>query len=135
MKTLRTEDDNQGVFFHKLGHFFPIFEKGQGRPPPRPPSSDTPAIHFSKSYFFQFDFWFCQQKNKIGKHTFFSFIQTIQLKLVKYYSFLCQNLSLSKWVCRIVEAGSLSTFFGPNKLTTFALFLSYLRSYNLCIIV
>ena len=27
-----------GHFFHKLGHFFPIFEKGQGRPPsPTPP--------------------------------------------------------------------------------------------------
>ena len=24
-------------FFHKLGHFFPIFEKGQWRPPPLPP--------------------------------------------------------------------------------------------------
>ena len=29
------------VFFPKLGHFFPIFEKGQGRLPP-PPSSYTP---------------------------------------------------------------------------------------------
>ena len=26
------------VFFpHKLGHFFPIFEKGEGTPPPLPP--------------------------------------------------------------------------------------------------
>ena len=37
MKTLPIDDHNQGIFFHKLGHFFPIFEKGQGRPPPLPP--------------------------------------------------------------------------------------------------
>ena len=32
MKTLPIDDHNQGVFFHKLGHFFPIFQKGQRRP-------------------------------------------------------------------------------------------------------
>ena len=37
MKTLPIDDHNQGIFSHKLGHFFPIFEKGQGRPPPLPP--------------------------------------------------------------------------------------------------
>ena len=30
------------AFFPKLGHFFPIFQKGQGRPPPLPPSSYAP---------------------------------------------------------------------------------------------
>ena len=44
MKTLPVDDHNQGIFFHKLGHFFPIFEKGQGRPPPSPPSSYAPVI-------------------------------------------------------------------------------------------
>ena len=39
METLPKDDHNQDIFFHKLGHFFPIFEKGQGRPPPPPPSS------------------------------------------------------------------------------------------------
>ena len=34
MKTLPTNNHNQGIFSPKLGHFFPIFEKGQGRPPP-----------------------------------------------------------------------------------------------------
>ena len=33
MKTLPIDDHNQGIFSHKLGHFFPIFEEGQGRPP------------------------------------------------------------------------------------------------------
>ena len=37
MKTLPIDDHNQGIFSHKLGHFFPIFEKGQGTPPPPPP--------------------------------------------------------------------------------------------------
>ena len=36
MKTLPIDEHNQGIFFHKLGHFFPIIEKGQGRPPPSP---------------------------------------------------------------------------------------------------
>ena len=43
MKTLPIDDHNQGIFFHKLGHFFPIFEKGQGRPPLPPPSSYAPV--------------------------------------------------------------------------------------------
>ena len=33
MKTLLIDDHNQGIFSHKLGDFFPIFEKEQGRPP------------------------------------------------------------------------------------------------------
>ena len=36
MKTLPIDDHNQGIFSHKLGHFFPIFEKGQGGPFPSP---------------------------------------------------------------------------------------------------
>ena len=43
MKTLPIDDHNQDIFLHKLGHFFPIFEKGQGRPPPSPPSSYPPV--------------------------------------------------------------------------------------------
>ena len=39
MKTLPIDDHNQVIFFHKLGHFFLIFEKGQGRPPPASPPS------------------------------------------------------------------------------------------------
>ena len=34
MKTLPIDDHNQGIFFHKLRHFFPIFEKGQERRSP-----------------------------------------------------------------------------------------------------
>ena len=37
MKTLPIDDHNQGIFSPKLGYFFPIFEKGQGRPPAPPP--------------------------------------------------------------------------------------------------
>ena len=37
MKTLPIDDHNQGIFSHKLGHFFPIFEKGQEKPPPSLP--------------------------------------------------------------------------------------------------
>lgn len=37
MTTIRT-------FFIKLGHFCPIFEKGQGRPSPLPPSSYAPVL-------------------------------------------------------------------------------------------
>ena len=36
MKTLPINNHSLGIFFQKLGHFFPIFEKGQGRPPPSP---------------------------------------------------------------------------------------------------
>ena len=45
MKALPIDDHNQGIFFHKLGHFFPIFEKEQGRLPPLPPSSYAPDIY------------------------------------------------------------------------------------------
>ena len=37
MKTLPIDDHNQGMFFHKLERFFPIFEKGQRRPTPLSP--------------------------------------------------------------------------------------------------
>ena len=37
MKTLPIDDHNKGDFFHKLGNFYSIFEKGQGRAPPHPP--------------------------------------------------------------------------------------------------
>ena len=43
MRNLTQNDHNQGIF-PKLGHLFPIFEKGQGRPPPPPPSSYAPAV-------------------------------------------------------------------------------------------
>ena len=36
MKTSPIDNHNQGIFFHKLGHFFRIFEKGQGDLPPSP---------------------------------------------------------------------------------------------------
>ena len=48
MKNLPVNDHNQGIFFHKLWHFFPIFEKGQGRPPPLLPSSYAPEEEPSK---------------------------------------------------------------------------------------
>ena len=48
MKTLPIDDHNQGIFSHKLGHFFPIFEKGQGTPPPLPPSSYGPDTSYKK---------------------------------------------------------------------------------------
>ena len=35
-----------GHFFHKLGHFFPIFEKGQGKPSPFPPSNYAPEVYW-----------------------------------------------------------------------------------------
>ena len=36
-----------GHFFSKLGHFFPIFEKGREKPSPPPPSSYVPEYtHF-----------------------------------------------------------------------------------------
>ena len=37
MKTLPIDDHNQGIFSHKLGHFFLIFEKGRRDLPPLPP--------------------------------------------------------------------------------------------------
>ena len=43
MKTLPIDDHNQGIFPHKLGYFFPIFKKGQGRPPLPPRSRYAPA--------------------------------------------------------------------------------------------
>ena len=36
----------------KLGYFFPIFEKGQGRPPPIQPSSFAPAETLMKNFTF-----------------------------------------------------------------------------------
>ena len=44
MKILPIDDNNQGIFPHKSGHFFPIFEKGQGRPPPLSSSSYAPGV-------------------------------------------------------------------------------------------
>ena len=40
---IRNLTQDSGHFFPKLGYFFPIFEKGQGRPPPPPPSSYAPV--------------------------------------------------------------------------------------------
>ena len=37
MRNLTQNGHNQAIFSpQKLGHFFPIFEKGQGRTPPAP---------------------------------------------------------------------------------------------------
>ena len=35
-KSPTIDDRNQVIIFLKLGHFFPISKKGQGRPPPTP---------------------------------------------------------------------------------------------------
>ena len=43
------DDQSQG-FLRKLGHFFPISEKGQGRPPSPPPSSYAPVKYGSDDY-------------------------------------------------------------------------------------
>ena len=43
-------DDCDQDFFRKLGHFFPISEKGQGRPPSLPTSSYAPAKYGSDNY-------------------------------------------------------------------------------------
>ena len=48
-KNLPMDDHNQD-FFQKLGHFFPISEKAQGRPPSPPPSSYAPAKYASDNY-------------------------------------------------------------------------------------
>ena len=37
MRNLTQDDHNQGIFFAKLGHFHPIFEKELGRLPTSPP--------------------------------------------------------------------------------------------------
>ena len=43
-------DDHNQDFFQKLGHFFPISEKAQRRPPSPPPSSYAPAKYGSDDY-------------------------------------------------------------------------------------
>ena len=40
---------NSGHFFPNLGQCFPIFEKGQGKPPPLPPSSCAPSLFVCES--------------------------------------------------------------------------------------
>ena len=50
MKTLPIDDHNQGIFFHNLGHFFPIFQKGQGTPPPLPPLVTRQEVHLADAY-------------------------------------------------------------------------------------
>ena len=44
IRNLTQNGHNQDIFFPKLGECFPIFEKGQGRPPPPSPSSYAPDI-------------------------------------------------------------------------------------------
>ena len=44
MKTLLIDVHNQCIFFHKLGHFFPIFEKKAGETS-QPPSSPPPSSY------------------------------------------------------------------------------------------
>ena len=56
-------DDHKQDFYRKLGHFFPIFAKGHGRPPSPPPSSYAPAKYGSDNYktlpnlFMRFHIW------------------------------------------------------------------------------
>ena len=45
MRNLTYRWPQSGQFCPKLGHFFPIFEKGQGGPPPPPPSSYSPETN------------------------------------------------------------------------------------------
>ena len=45
-----TIDHHNPGNFPKLGHFFPIFEKEQGRPPPPPPSSCALALRIEKDW-------------------------------------------------------------------------------------
>ena len=47
MRNLTLRWPKSGHFCPKLGHSFPIFEKGQGRPPPPPPSSYAPVLLLS----------------------------------------------------------------------------------------
>ena len=51
MKTLPIDDQNQGIFFHKLGHFFQFLKKGWGDLPPCPPSSYAPGYYISYALF------------------------------------------------------------------------------------
>ena len=52
LKTFKnlTHEWQQSGFYRKLGHFFPISEKGQGRPSYRHPSSYSPAKYGSDNY-------------------------------------------------------------------------------------
>ena len=43
MRNFSYRSQQSGNSFTKLGHFFPIFEKGQGRPPPPPTFSYAPG--------------------------------------------------------------------------------------------
>ena len=54
MKTLPIDDHNQGIFFHNLGHFSPIFQKGQGTPPPLPPLVTRQEVHPADAYILPF---------------------------------------------------------------------------------
>ena len=44
-------DTIRAFFSPKLGHFFPIFGKGKGRPPPLPPSSYAPTTFVVMTFF------------------------------------------------------------------------------------
>ena len=41
---ITSKPTNQQRFFQKSGHFFPVFEKRQERPPPTPPFSYAPVV-------------------------------------------------------------------------------------------
>ena len=49
MRSFAIDDHSQGIFSKNLGQFFPIFEKGQGRPPKTKvqteTGSDFPVYH------------------------------------------------------------------------------------------
>ena len=52
MKNLPIYDHSQGIFFPLIRTHFPFFEKGQGRPPPAPPSSYAPVRDLLADAFF-----------------------------------------------------------------------------------
>ena len=52
MRNLNQDGHSQGISGQsKLGHFFPISEKGQGRPPPSPPPVTRLGTHTFKVIF------------------------------------------------------------------------------------
>ena len=88
------------AFFLQIKALFPIFEKGQGRPPPLTPSSNTPVLQFH--YFISLETANTQKVLSVSFNNFFRKCECISN---------CYLLILSNLLKKLLRKTSLFVLF------------------------